>query len=73
MITTRSLLTPKEKWVDSVYQLLTPDQRIGQLYMQPVYPAADGTKSSEEMISLIKDSASGDEFLSGWYCNASFR
>jgi beta-N-acetylhexosaminidase len=42
------------KWVDSVFQTMTPDQRIGQLFMVAAY--SNRTKAFEDSISiLVKD------------------
>lgn len=48
--------TPSVKsiWVDSIYQSLSLEQRIGQLYMYPVYPSEEGLKTYQEALSLIQ-------------------
>jgi beta-N-acetylhexosaminidase len=42
------------KWVDSLYQSLTLEQRIGQLYMVPVYPDETGIKTYQQALSLMQ-------------------
>ena len=42
----------KIAWVDSVYQSLTPDERIGQLFMVAAYSNKD-EKHKEEITKLI--------------------
>ena len=44
----------KIAWVDSVYQSLTPDERIGQLFMVAAYSNKD-EKHKEEITKLICD------------------
>lgn len=46
-----------DKWVDSVFNSLTPDERIGQLFMVAAYSKT--TTPNEEIISLIKNQKIG--------------
>lgn len=45
-------LSGGEKWVDSVFQSLSPDQRIGQLFMVAAW--SNENKNSKELKELIK-------------------
>ncbi len=46
-------ITKKNEWVDSVFQSLTPDQRIAQLFMIAAYPNR-GTADKQNVTQLIK-------------------
>jgi len=46
------------KWVDSVFRSLTPDERIGQLFMVAAY-SKNGTEPSDKITSLIRDQKIG--------------
>jgi hypothetical protein len=46
-----------DKWVDSVFNSLTPDERIGQLFMVAAYSKT--TTPNEEIVSLIKNQKIG--------------
>lgn len=40
-------------WADSVFQKMTPDERLGQLFMIPAYPE-QGNSNKEKVSNLIK-------------------
>ncbi|MGC4058690.1 MAG: hypothetical protein QM743_11310 [Chitinophagaceae bacterium] len=42
-----------QKWVDSIYNKLTPDERIGQLFMVAAY--SGGKNFNEEAITQLID------------------
>lgn len=44
----------QSEWVDSVFNSLTPDQRLGQLFMVPVYPRL-GQKDVQKVKALMDD------------------
>lgn len=44
----------KISWADSVFNTLSPDERIGQLFMIPVHPEL-GSANKEKVSTLIKD------------------
>lgn len=46
-----------DKWVDSVFNTLTPDERTGQLFMVAAYSKT--TKPNDEIVSLIKNQKIG--------------
>lgn len=46
-----------DKWVDSVFNALTPDERIGQLFMVSAYSKT--TTPDEKLVSLIKNQKIG--------------
>jgi beta-N-acetylhexosaminidase len=46
-----------DKWVDSVFNSLTPDERTGQLFMVAAYSKT--TAPNEEIVSLIKNQKIG--------------
>ncbi|HLN54089.1 MAG TPA: glycoside hydrolase family 3 N-terminal domain-containing protein [Lentimicrobium sp.] len=50
----QSQVLPKEQWVDSVFNTLTPDMRIAQLLMVRGYSNKDSVYN-EELIRLISD------------------
>ena len=43
----------EERWVDSVFQKLSPEQRIGQLFMMPCWPEK-GMVSEQQVTEWIK-------------------
>src|ERR1700740_3178045 len=45
-------LTSQNKWVDSVFNSLTPDQRLGQLFMVAAYSNKD-LKHAKEIKDLV--------------------
>ena len=54
-----------EEWVDSVFNSMTPDQRIGQLYMMPAY-SNKGKDHMEEVADMIrKQHIGGIIFMQG--------
>ena len=54
-------LQKEEKWVDSVFASLTPDERIGQLFMIPAYSNKD-MKHVREVREIIEKYKIGDDF-----------
>ncbi|CEN49810.1 Undefined Glycoside hydrolase (fragment) [Capnocytophaga canimorsus] len=43
-----------KKWVDSIYNKMTLDEKIGQLFMVSVFSSQIGTKNTENIKELIK-------------------
>ncbi|MBN8702024.1 MAG: serine hydrolase [Bacteroidetes bacterium] len=52
------LSTINDRWVDSVFSKLTPDERIAQLFMVAAYSNKD-KKHEEEILKLVKDQKIG--------------
>ncbi|MGP8214805.1 MAG: glycoside hydrolase family 3 N-terminal domain-containing protein [Bacteroidia bacterium] len=48
-----------ETWADSVMQKLTPDERIGQLFMVAAYSDTNHPKNEEEVTNLIEEQKIG--------------
>jgi beta-N-acetylhexosaminidase len=48
-----------EQWADSVIQKLTPEERIGQLFMVAAYSDTNHPKNREEVTKLIQDQEIG--------------
>lgn len=46
--------SPKNQWIDSVFQTLGPDEKIGQLFMVPVY-AKTNDRYLQEFEDAVKD------------------
>ncbi|MFK8272682.1 glycoside hydrolase family 3 N-terminal domain-containing protein [Capnocytophaga canimorsus] len=44
----------QQKWVDSIYNKMTLDEKIGQLFMVSVFSSQIGTKNTENIKELIK-------------------
>ncbi|MBK7958947.1 MAG: serine hydrolase [Bacteroidetes bacterium] len=43
----------KQAWVDSVFYTLTIQQKIGQLFMMPIYPSENGIESYQQAMDLV--------------------
>ncbi|MEL0202491.1 MAG: hypothetical protein VW892_07620, partial [Flavobacteriaceae bacterium] len=43
----------QQQWVDSVYQQLTVDEKIGQLFVPMIYPKQDENHLNE-MLTMVK-------------------
>ncbi|HXP53231.1 MAG TPA: glycoside hydrolase family 3 N-terminal domain-containing protein, partial [Bacteroidia bacterium] len=50
---------PYEQWADSVIQKLTPEERIGQLFMVAAYSDTNHPKNRDEVTKLIQDQEIG--------------
>lgn len=61
-ISTLFAQTAKNQWVDSVFHTLGTDEKIGQLFMIPVYPESNG-RYLEELASDIKNHKIGGIIL----------
>lgn len=57
--------SPGPVWVDSVYQTLTLDDKIGQLFMLPVYPCTDADYMSKIRQAVKSHAAGGLIFMEG--------
>ena len=65
---TPAFLNASEHWADSVLSTLTPDERIGQLFMVAAYSNRE-KDHEDEILALIKNQKIGGViFFSGWPC-----
>ena len=59
---------PEEQWVDSVYQSLTPDQRLGQLFMVAAFSNKDAAHVRQIDELITKYNIGGLIFMQGGPC-----
>jgi beta-N-acetylhexosaminidase len=53
------------KWVDSVYNVLTPEERIGQFFMLPAYTQGDTYNMDSVLSQMARGKAGGVIFFKG--------